>query len=171
MNNIRYLLLLAAPAILLASGGSGGPTDIIPRAINFTIFAAILYYFVAGAAKQFYFGRKENIAQKLDSIQMKLKESNSKKEEALQKVEEAKVTVRALIETAKKEAVMMSEKIAVDANTEIENLEKAMYDKVKIEERHMQRVIVNEILDELFKEGAVALDENEMVNIINKKVA
>jgi len=86
MNNIRYLLLLAAPAILLASGGSGGPTDIIPRAINFTIFAAILYYFVAGAAKQFYFGRKDAIAQKLDSIQMKLRESNSKKEEALQKV-------------------------------------------------------------------------------------
>ena len=62
-------------------------------------------------------------------------------------------------------------KIAVDANTEIENLEKAMHDKVKIEERQMQRAIVNEILDELFKEGSVALDENEMINIINKKVA
>ena len=95
----------------------------------------------------------------------------SKKEEALQKVEEAKVTVRALIETAKKEAIMLSEKIAVDANAEIENLEKAMHDKVKIEERQMQRAIVNEVLDELFKEGSVSLDENEMVNIINKKVA
>ncbi len=80
MNNIRYFLLLAAPAILLASGGSGGPTDIIPRAINLTICNAILYFCEAGAEKQFYIGRKENIAQKLDSIQMKLRESNSKKE-------------------------------------------------------------------------------------------
>lgn len=171
MNNIRYFLLLVAPAILLASGGSGGPTDIVPRAINFTIFVVILYYFVAGAAKQFYLERKESIAQKLDSIQMKLRESNNKKEEALQKVEEAKANVRTLIETAKKEAIMLSEKIAVDANTEIENLEKAMHDKVKLEERQMQRAIVTEVLDELFKEGSVSLDENEIVNIINKKVA
>ena len=86
-------------------------------------------------------------------------------------VEEAKANVRTLIETAKKEAIMLSEKIAVDANAEIENLEKAMHDKAKIEERQMQRAIVNEVLDELFKEGSVSLDENEMVNIINKKVA
>ena len=35
----------------------------------------------------------------------------------------------------------------------------------------MQRAIVNEVLDELFKEGSIALDEKEMVNIIAKKVA
>ncbi len=171
MHTLRYLAVLALPAILAASGEASGPTDIFPRTINFLIFASILYYLVAGAAKEFYFGRKGSIAQKLDSIQMKLKESNGKKEEAQQKVEEAKANVRALVETAKKEAVLIAEKVAADAVTEMENLEKSLQDKIIIEERRMQRFVVNEILDELFKEGSIALDHNEMIKIINEKVA
>jgi len=65
----------------------------------------------------------------------------------------------------------MSEKIAAEAEQEIENLEKALHDKVSIEERKMQRNAVNEVLDELFQEGSIAIDHNEMVKIINKKVA
>ena len=169
---LKYFLLILAPVILLGSDAAAkAGTDIIPRTINFLIFASILYYLIADAAKNFYFGRKNSIANKLDSIQMKLKESNSKKESALQKVEEAKVNARMLIETAKKEAVLLSEKIAADAEQEIENLEKALHDKVSIEERKMQRNAVNEVLDELFKEGSIAIDHNEMVKIINKKVA
>ena len=84
---INYFLLLLAPIALFASGGEGGgSTDIIPRTINFLIFAAIMYYYVADAAKEWYLGRKNEIATKLDSIQVKLKESNSKKEIALAKV-------------------------------------------------------------------------------------
>lgn len=168
---LKYFLLILAPVIVLGSDAAKSGTDIVPRAINFLIFASILYYLVADAAKDFYFGRKNAIATKLDSIQMKLKESNSKKEAALQKVEEAKASVRTLIETAKKEAVILSDKIAADTEQEIENLEKALHDKVSIEERKMQRNVVNEVLDDLFKEGSIALDHNEMVKIINKKVA
>lgn len=169
---LKYFLVLIAPIILLASGGeSGGSTDIIPRTLNFLIFAAILYYYVADAAKQWYFGRKNEIANKLDSIQVKLKESHSKKEQALQKVEEAKANARALVETAKKEAVLLGEKIALEATQEIENLEKAFQDRVSIERRKMQRSIVGEILDEMFKEGSISLDNDEIVKIVNKKVA
>jgi len=169
---LHYLLWIVTPVVVVASdAGGGGSTDIIPRTINFLIFASILYYLVAGVAKNFYFGRKDSIAHRLDSIQMKLKESNSKKESALQKVEEAKVSVRALVETAKKEAILLSEKVATEADQEIENLEKALQDKISIEERKMQRNVVNEVLEELFKEGSIAIDHNEMVKIINKKVA
>ena len=169
---MNYFLLLLAPIALFASGGEGGgSTDIIPRTINFLIFAAIMYYYVADSAKQWYFGRKNEIATKLDSIQVKLKESNSKKEIALAKVEEAKANARALVETAKKEAVLLSEKVAQEAEAEIEGLEKAFEDRVTIERRKMQRVIVCEILDEMFKEGSISLDNDEIVKIVNKKVA
>jgi F-type H+-transporting ATPase subunit b len=164
--------MFVAPMVLLASGGEeGGATDIIPRTINFLIFAAILYYYVADAAKQWYLGRKNDIANKLDSIQVKLKESHGKKEQALQKVEEAKANARALVDTAKKEAVLLSEKVALEADQEIENLEKSFQDRVLIERRKMQRNIVNEILDEMFKEGSISLDNDEIVKIVNKKVA
>lgn len=169
---LRYVLVMLAPVLLLASGAEGhGSTDIIPRTINFLIFAAILYYLIAEPAKQFYFGRKNSIATKLDSIQVKLRESNTKKESAQQKVEEAKASVRVLIETAKKEAVLLSDKIASDATVEIENLEKAFHDKVSIEKRKMTRAVVTEILDEMFKEGSISLDKEEIVKIVNKKVA
>jgi len=169
---MNYFLLFLAPIALLANGGeSGGSTDILPRTINFLIFAAIMYYYVADAAKQWYVGRKTEIATKLDSIQVKLKESNNKKEIALQKVEEAKANARVLVETAKKEAVLLADKVALEAEAEIEGLEKVFEDRVTIERRKMQRVIVCEVLDEMFKEGSIALDNDEIVKIVNKKVA
>lgn len=169
---MNYFLLLLTPLALFASGGeSGGTTDIIPRTINFLIFAAIMYYYVADSAKQWYIGRKSEIATKLDSIQVKLKESNAKKELAIAKVEEAKANVRVLIETAKKEAVLLSEKVAQEADAETESLEKAFEDRVSIERRRMQRTIVCEILDEMFKEDSISLDNDEIVKIVNKKVA
>ena len=169
---LKYILLLIAPMALMASGGEGhGGTDIFPRTLNFLIFAAILYYYVADSAKQWYLGRKNDIAAKLDSIQVKLKESNSKKETALQKVEEAKANAKVLVETAKKEAVLLADKVANDTNTEIENLEKAFEDRVNIERRQMQRAVVSEVLEGMFKEGSISLDNDEIVKIINKKVA
>lgn len=169
---IKYFLLILAPALLFASGGGGGgETDIFPRAVNFFIFAAILYYLVAAPAKQFYLGRKADIAGQLDSIQVKLRESHGKKDLAMSKVEEAKASARVLVETAKKEAILLSERIVAEADAEIENLDKAFQDKVLIERRKMTRMVVGEILDEMFKEGSISLSKEEIVNIVNKKVA
>ncbi len=169
--NYIILLFLAPIALFANAGESDGASDIIPRTINFLIFAAIMYYYVADAAKQWYCGRKNEIATKLDSIQVKLKESNSKKEGALQKVEEAKANARALVETAKKEAILLSDKVAQETDTEIANLSKAFEDRIGVERRKMQRAIVCEVLDEMFKEGSISLDNDEMVKIVNKKVA
>ncbi|ACZ11548.1 F0F1 ATP synthase subunit B [Sulfurospirillum deleyianum] len=169
---INYFLLLLTPIALLASGGEGsGGTDIFPRTVNFLIFVSIMYYYVANDLKAWYVGRKNEIATKLDSIQVKLKESNSKKEIALAKVEEAKVNAKNLIETAKKEAVLLTEKIAQEADAELSNLEKAFQDRMAIEQRRMQREIISNVLDEMFKEGSITLGDDEMVKIVNKKVA
>ena len=63
--------MILAPVLLLASSAQGsGVTDIIPRTINFLIFAAILYYLIAQPAKEFYLSRKGDIANRLDSIQI-----------------------------------------------------------------------------------------------------
>ncbi len=167
---IKYLLCFLAPVALFA-GGSGGETDIIPRTINFLLFFAILYYYVAAPIKGWFSGRKNGIAAKLDSIQSKLRESNAKKELAVQKVAEAKVNAKVLVETAKKEAELLCEKVLQEAEAEIKSLERSFEERSLIERRHMQRAIVCEILDEVFKEGSISLDNEEIVKIINKKVA
>lgn len=166
---IKYILFLLSPTLLLASGG--GETDILPRAINFIIFAAILYYLLADHVKVAYKGRIAGIADRLDSIQTKVKESFNAKENALSKVEVAKSSAKTLIETSKKEAQLLVDKVQSDTKQELLNLEKAYQEKIEIERRKMTREVVNSVLDEIFAEDAVSLDKEELVKIVMKKAA
>jgi len=169
---IRYILLLLVPALLLANGGeSGGETDIFPRTINFIIFAAILYYLLADKIKAAYKGRISGIADRLSSIQVKVKESVDAKENAQAKVEEAKLSAKSLIESSKKEAQLLAKKVAKDNELEISNLEKGFEEKMQIERRKMAREIVSKVLDEMFEKDSVSIDKEELVKIVTKKVA
>ena len=167
---LRYMLLLLSPALLLASGG-GGETDIIPRAINFAIFASIMYYLLADHVKNAYKGRIAGIADSLDSIQVKVKESIAAKDAAQAKVEEAKANALSLIETSKKEAQLLSEKVLNDTDVELQNLEKSFKEKTDIEKRIMARDVVTGVLDDMFDKDAISIDKEELVKIVMKKVA
>ncbi len=167
----KELLLLLLPAFVFASGGGGGETDILPRMINFLIFAAILYRLLAEPAKNFFIGRQNRIADKLKSIQDKVKESKMRRSEAVAKVEEAKASAKSIVQTAKREAEIINDKIAEDLKIELENMMKNHNENKEIEYRKMVRNAVNEIIDEMFSEGTVALKDEDFVNIIMKKVA
>lgn len=75
-------MLLLLPAVMFASGAveGEGKTDIVPRVINFAIFASILYYLLAKPLKEYFTGRTTEIADRLSSIQDKLKESKDAKD-------------------------------------------------------------------------------------------
>ncbi|HIP44104.1 MAG TPA: F0F1 ATP synthase subunit B [Sulfurospirillum arcachonense] len=167
---LRYMLLLLSPALLLASGG-GGETDIVVRSINFVIFASIMYYLLADLVKDAYKGRIAGIADRLNSIQVKVKESVTAKEAAQAKVEEAKANALVLVETSKKEAQLLSVKVANDTDVELQNLEKGFKEKTQIEKRRMARDVVAKVLDEMFDKDAISIDEEELVKIVMKKVA
>lgn len=53
MSKLFFIIFLLPLYAFGASNGSG-EYDIIPRTINFLIFVAILYYFVATPFKNFY---------------------------------------------------------------------------------------------------------------------
>ncbi len=76
-----------------------------------------------------------------------------------------------MIETSKKEAQLLSEKVAKDTELEISNLEKGFQDKTQIEKRRMTRDVVSSVLDEMFENDSVSLDKEELVKIVMKKVA
>ena len=92
MKKIALLSLILIPAVVLASSGeaettryfaqTGRETDYWPRVVNFTIFAALMYYLLAGPLKKFFKDRKEGIASSLREIEEKLQAAKDEKKEA-----------------------------------------------------------------------------------------
>lgn len=105
------ILLLVLPFFAFASEHGGVNYDIIERALNFLLFFGILLYFIAKPLKDLYQSRIDKIAGKLESIQEKLRASKLKKDDALKRVEEAKLNASSLVETARKEAVNLAQKV------------------------------------------------------------
>ncbi len=165
---VRLLLVLLLPVAIFASDGG---TDIVPRTINFLIFAAILYKFIAKPISDFFGGRSENIVKTLKSIQDRVEESKKAKEEAEKRLEESKVLAKGIVEDAKKEAELIVSKIKADLENELKLLDKYHEERKEIEKRKMVKAIVAQTVEALFSKDIQTFDSKELVNIVMKKVA
>lgn len=170
MNKLAYLILLI-PLFGLASSTNGADYDIIPRVINFVIFIAILLYFIATPLKNFYKSRILRISSKLDEIQKKLLESKNKKLSAVKKLEEAKTDASNALITAKKEAEMLAAKIKKQNAEQLALLDKYFEEYKGYELRKMRKKVVSELLTEMFSDTNVELKQNEIIDIMVKKVS
>ena len=181
MKKIVLLSLLMVPAILLASGGdaessryfaqTGRETDFWPRVVNFTIFAALLYYLLANPIKNFFKGRSEGIAAQLNEIENKLQAAKDEKKEAQNRLDESEKKAEEIIADAKAEAVILAEKIAVANQNDLVLLDKQLEEKMSLEERKSAREAIDEILSDNITADDIMLDEAKVVEIISKKVA
>lgn len=164
------LTLLMLTGVASASGGTG-ETDIVQRAVNFLIFAGILYYLLADVIKGYFGGRSKGIADELEKVQEKLRDSKRAKESAEQKIEEAKKFAVELMETAKKENKILNEKIMQQCEMDLENVSKQNGALMELEQRQMVRNVVETIMGEVLSEESAGLDKEAMAQIIMKKVA
>lgn len=182
MKKVLLLSLFVLPALLLANSGhgeeasrylaqTGRESDFWPRVINFTIFAALLWYLLANPIKDFFSGRSEGIASQLKEIEEKLQAAKEQKKEAQARLDESITKAEQIIEDAKKEAVILARKIA-EANTqELEAMEKQHAEKIALEERKATREAIDEVLSENITTEDIMLDEAKVVDIISRKVA
>ena len=181
MKKIVLWSLLIVPAVLLASGGdaessryfaqTGRETDFLPRAVNFIIFAGLLYYLLANPIKNFFKGRTEGIAGQLNEIEAKLQAAKDEKKEAQNRLEESEQRAKEIIADAKAEAVILAEKIATANENELAVLDKQFEEKIALEERKSAREAIDEILSDNITNDDIQLDEAKVVEIISKKVA
>jgi F-type H+-transporting ATPase subunit b len=182
MKKTVLLSLLVLPAVLLASGGhgeeasrylaqTGRESDFWPRVINFTIFAALLWYLLANPIKDFFAGRKEGISSQLKEIEEKLQSAKDEKKEAQARLDESVKKAEQIIEDAKREAVVLAQKIAEANAQELEVMEKQYAEKIALEERRATRDAIDEVLSENITADDIMLDEAKVVDIISKKVA
>lgn len=181
MKKIALLSLLVVPAVLLASGHADGETtryfiqtgresDFFPRIVNFTIFAGLLYYLAANPIKNFFKGRKEGISAQLKEIEEKLQAAKDEKREAQARLDESEKKADQIIADAKKEAVILSQKIAEANQNDLDNMAKSLDEKMALEERKSAREAIDEILSQNITNDDILLDETKVVDIISTKV-
>ena len=180
MKKIVLLSLLMVPAILLAStdaessryfAQTGRESDFWPRVVNFTIFAALLYYLIANPIKNFFKGRSEGIAAQLNEIEKKLQAAKDEKKEAQNRLDESKKRAEEILADAKAEAILLAEKIAKANQNDLALLDKQLEEKISLEERKSAREAIDEILSDNITADDIMLDEAKVVEIISKKVA
>jgi F-type H+-transporting ATPase subunit b len=164
--------LLMVTGVAFASGGAGaGETDIVQRAVNFLIFAGILYYLLADVVKGYFGGRSQSIADELEKVQEKLRDSKQFKEAAELKIEEAKKFAEELMVTAKKENKILNEKIMQQCEADLENITKQNAGLMELEQRQMVRNVVDTVMADVLAEESAGFDKEAMAQIIMKKVA
>ncbi|MGB0990506.1 F0F1 ATP synthase subunit B [Arcobacter sp. F155] len=172
MKKLLLLGLALTPMALLASAeGAETNYDIVQRTVNFIIFAGIIWYLLADKLKAFFAGRTASIQAELDKVQDTLKASQDKVEDAANKLEEAKKLANEIVENAKADVDSVKKRVADAVDAEIANLDKGFDEKVKIEMSKAKKQIVSEVLEELLSSDNVSLTQDELANIVLKKVA
>ena len=167
---MQKLFLLILPAFALAAGDTHN-YDIVARTINFLLFAAILYYFIANPIKNAYKGRIEGIDKSLSQARKKIEEARAKEEAAKAKVAMAKEDALKLIETGHIEARQLSAKIERDTQASIILMNESYKEQKELTRRASVRKTVSEVLEEAFKDSSIKISEQGLVDLIKKKVS
>jgi len=171
---LKKLLLIGLAAlapVALFANTEGAETDIVQRTVNFIIFVGILWYLLADKIKAYFAGRTASIQAELDKVQDSLKASKDKVEEANKKLEEAKALATEIVDGAKADIDSVKKRVSDAVDAEIANLEKTFDERIKVETSKTKRQIVSEVLDELLSSENVSLTQDELANIVLKKVA
>ena len=171
MKKILLLGLALAPVALFAQEGAETDYDIVQRTVNFIIFAGILWYLLADKIKAFFADRTLSIQAELDKVQDTLKASEDKVNEAQKQLDDAKKLAAEIVENAKADIDSVKQKVSVAVDADIANLEKNLDEMIKVETSKAKREVVAEILDELLKSDNIKLSQDELANIVLKKVA
>lgn len=171
MSKILLPLLFVSVSLFANEHAAEGGTDIVQRTVNFVIFAGILWYLLAEPVKNFFGGRSQDIADELQKVQDRLKESKQAKEAAEAKVAEAEKLAEEIVAAASKEGKILNEKILKQCDADLETMSKQGGAGMELEQRKMVRNLVNEIMDDVLAQESSALDKDAMAGIIMKKVA
>ena len=170
MKRMLLLGLAIVPVALFANEGAV-ETDIVQRTVNFIIFAGILWYLLADKIKAFFAERSLSIQGELDKVQDTLKASQEKVKDAQKKLEEAKKIAADIVDSAKADIESVKQKVATAVDSDIVNLNKNLEEMMKVETSKAKKEVVAQVLEELLSSENINLTQNELVNIVLKKVA
>jgi len=170
MKKILFALSVVVPLSLFANDANV-ETDILERTVNFFIFVAIIYYLLADKVKTFFADRTKSIQADLDKVQDLLKASEKRVADAKLEIENAKKVAEELVESANNDVDAIKKKVEVALEQEITYLSKSFDEKTELETRKVKKEVVQNVLNQLLSNENIELSQNELTNIITKKVA
>jgi len=175
--------LVALPVLALATGDhetageaskyfamTGREHDLLPRIFNFLIFVGILYYLIANPIKTFFANRSNDIAKKLSEIEDRMKLAEKDKKDAVAKLKDSEKKAKSIVADAKKEALVLSEKIMTLNSDDLEYLSRQFEEKTAMEARKATKNTIDLVLSENITSSDIAVDESQVISIIAKKV-
>jgi F-type H+-transporting ATPase subunit b len=171
MKKLLFVVLFCVAPVVLFANDAHTQTDILQRTVNFLIFIGILYYLLADKAKEFFSSRTASIQAELDKVQQVLKDSTTKVEDAKIELENAKKLANEIVETANADIETIKASIEQNLTQEIAYLNKSFDEKVEIETKKIKKEVVEQILDELLSSENISISQNDLTNIVLKKVA
>jgi len=166
---IVFMLMLST--IALASNTEHANSDILQRTVNFLLFTGLVWYLVAEPIKNFFAARSQAIADEMQKVQDKLKESIAQKKEALSKISDAEKFSEDLVVSSKKENKIINDNIMAQCESDLDILNKQQNGLMDFEQRKMVREVVENILSEILSQNNEDFDKKAMANVILKKVA
>lgn len=169
MKKILFTVFVLSPLALFAN--EDVQTDIVPRVVNFVIFAAIVYYLLADKLKTFFVDRTKSIQNELDEVQKAFEDAKNKVEDAKDELAESEEIAKKLVSDANDDVETIKNKIAATFDVEIEILEKSFDGKLSLETKKAKIAIVDEVLNELLSNDNMSISQDDLVNIVLKKVS
>ncbi len=164
-------LLLASTSVFASEINTINSTDIVWRTINFIVFAIIIWYLTANPVKNYLTGRTKKIADELQKVQDKINETKMAKDEAEQKLQNAKELTKEIVELSKKETKVILDSIISQNKADMIVLDEQNRLLMELEKRKMIKNVVSKMLYQLLSEKDLILNQQDMINIILKKVA
>lgn len=162
------LYLLGATAAFAAEGGE---IDLLQRAVNFLIFAGLVYYLLAGKLKEFFAQRSGAIAAAFEKAQDRVKEARQNRENALRQLEEAKAKADEIVSVARQEAAMLSERVILRGEEESKILHKQKEEAMAVAGNRMVRNVVTQTMGDILGAEDILSDQNAIVEKMMKRVA
>ena len=181
-KTLLLLIVSAAVPILLTAAGhgeeagqylkiTGRETDFVPRIFNFLVFAGLLYYLIADPVRNFFKGRREEIASRLEEIERRLQEAKEARKAAEQTLAASEKKAEEILKDVEREAELLVERHREAGRRELEALERQFQERMELEERKMQRETIVALLEENIGADDIPLSSHQVVDILERKVA
>lgn len=171
MKKFIYLACLFCIPSILSASGSLENSDFIERTINFVVFVAILWYFAADKIKSIFVNRSNDISRQLQSVQVALQEAKKDRDEAQKRLKDMHIRAKEIVESAKKEAMIIQQRYEEQLSKDIESMTKSFESSLEFEQRKLLQESVTNILNKLMISESANLSKDDYVNIITKRIS